>query len=59
MVPGLTAREARQIALPASAMGRGPMLAAASRLAEKLQAITELDLEELQIIDPPRGYGRD
>jgi hypothetical protein len=31
----------------------------ASRLAEKLQAIAELDLEELQAIDPPRGYGRD
>jgi len=31
----------------------------ASRLAEKLQAIAELDLEELQGIDPPRGYGRD
>lgn len=30
-----------------------------SRLAEKLEAITELDLEELQDIDPPRGYGRD
>jgi hypothetical protein len=30
-----------------------------SRLAEKLQAIAELDLEELQLIDPPRGYGRD
>jgi hypothetical protein len=30
-----------------------------SRLAEKLQAITELNLEELQAIDPPRGYGRD
>jgi hypothetical protein len=27
----------------------------ASRLAEKLEAITELDLEELQAIDPPRG----
>jgi hypothetical protein len=26
---------------------------------DKLQAITELDLEELQAIDPPRGYGRD
>ena len=37
--------------LPASLEG--------SRLAEKLQAITELDLEELQAIDPPRGYGRD
>ena len=31
----------------------------ASRLAEKLQAIVELDLEELQAIDPPLGYGRD
>ena len=31
----------------------------ASRLAEKLQAIAELDLDELQTIDPPRGYGRD
>jgi hypothetical protein len=30
-----------------------------SRLAEKLQAIAELDLDELQTIDPPRGYGRD
>jgi len=30
-----------------------------SRLAEKLQAIAELDLEELRMIDPPRGYGRD
>jgi hypothetical protein len=30
-----------------------------SRLAEKLQAIAELDLEELRAIDPPRGYGRD
>ena len=30
-----------------------------SRLAEKLQAIAELNLEELQMIDPPRGYGRD
>jgi|SRR5215472_15942226 len=37
--------------LPASLEG--------SRLAEKLQAIVELDLEELQAIDPPRGYGRD
>jgi hypothetical protein len=31
----------------------------ASKLAEKLQAIVELDLDELQAIDPPRGYGRD
>ena len=30
-----------------------------SRLAEKLLAIAGLDLEELQMIDPPRGYGRD
>ena len=30
-----------------------------SPLADKLRAITELDLEELQAIDPPRGYGRD
>jgi hypothetical protein len=30
-----------------------------SRLADKLHAIAELDLEELQTIDPPRGYGRD
>jgi hypothetical protein len=30
-----------------------------SRLAEKLQAIAELDLDELLAIDPPRGYGRD
>ena len=28
-------------------------------LGDKLQAITELDLESLQAIDPPRGYGRD
>jgi hypothetical protein len=30
-----------------------------SRLADKLEAIAELDLEELQAIDPPRVYGRD
>jgi hypothetical protein len=30
-----------------------------SRLADKLQAIAELDLEELQAVDPPRGFGRD
>jgi len=30
-----------------------------SKLADKLQAIVELDLEELQAIDIPRGYGRD
>jgi hypothetical protein len=27
--------------------------------ADKPQAITELDLDELLAIDPPRGYGRD
>jgi hypothetical protein len=37
--------------LPASREG--------SRLAEKLQAIADLDLEELQAIEIPRGYGRD
>ncbi|HEY6996268.1 MAG TPA: hypothetical protein VH397_21410 [Xanthobacteraceae bacterium] len=26
---------------------------------EALQAIVELDLDELTAIDPPRGYGRD
>ena len=30
-----------------------------SRFADKLHAIDELDLEELQAIDPPRRYGRD
>ena len=30
-----------------------------SRLAEKLQIIVDLDLEELQAIETPRGYGRD
>jgi hypothetical protein len=30
-----------------------------SRLADKLQTIAELDLGELQAVDPPRGYGRD
>jgi hypothetical protein len=30
-----------------------------SPMAEKLQAITEIDLDELLAIGPPRGYGRD
>jgi hypothetical protein len=30
-----------------------------SATAEKLQAITEIELDELLAIDPPRGYGRD
>ncbi len=28
-------------------------------LADALQAICDLDLSELQAIDPPRGFGRD
>jgi len=30
-----------------------------SRLADKLQATTELDLEDLRTVYPPRGYGHD
>ena len=30
-----------------------------SALADKPQTIVELDLEELQAVDVPRGYGRD
>jgi hypothetical protein len=30
-----------------------------SATAEALQAIVELDLSELQTIEPPRGFGRD
>ena len=30
-----------------------------SALAEALRAIVELDLTELQAIEPPRGFGRD
>jgi hypothetical protein len=30
-----------------------------SSLAETLRAIVELDLSELQAIEPPRGFGRD
>jgi hypothetical protein len=37
--------------LPASLEG--------SRLAQQLHAVAELDLEELQAIELPRGYGRD
>jgi hypothetical protein len=36
-----------------------PQSLESSKLADKLQTIVELDLEELQAIDPPRGYGRD
>ena len=28
-------------------------------LGEKLRAISELDLDELQALEPPLGYGRD
>ena len=31
----------------------------ASRPAEKLQAISQIELDELKEIDPPLGYGRD
>jgi hypothetical protein len=51
---------------PNRSAGRIPRLARqlpdnleGSRLADKLQAIAEVDLEELHAIDPPRGYGRD
>jgi hypothetical protein len=30
-----------------------------SPVAEKLQAIAEIDLDELLAVEPPRGYGRD
>lgn len=30
-----------------------------SALADKLVAICELDLDDLESVDPPRGYGRD
>ena len=38
---------------------RLPQSLGGSPTAEKLQAITEIDLDELLAIDPPRGYGRD
>jgi hypothetical protein len=38
-------------ALPESLQG--------TSLGEKLQAITELDLSELESIEPPKGFGRD
>ena len=36
-----------------------PEILLVTSLGEKFQAIAELDLEPLQDIDPPRGYGRD
>jgi len=38
---------------------RLPENLAESRTAEKLQAIVDLDLDELLAVEPPRGYGRD
>jgi hypothetical protein len=40
-------------------LDRLPESLAGSETADKLQAITELDLDELLAIEPPRGYGRD
>jgi hypothetical protein len=40
-------------------LGNPPENLEGSRLADKLQTIVECDLDELQAIDPPRGYGRD
>ncbi len=36
-----------------------PVSLEGSRLAEQLHTVAELDLEELQAIELPRGYGRD
>jgi hypothetical protein len=40
-------------------LDRLPQSLEGSATAEKLQAITEIELDELLAIDPPRGYGRD
>ena len=40
-------------------LDRLPENLAESRTAERLQAIVDLDLDELLAIAPPRGYGRD
>jgi hypothetical protein len=32
---------------------------ARQRTADALQAICDLDLAELQVIEPPRGFGKD
>ena len=40
-------------------LDRLPQSLEGSATAERLQAITELDLDELLAVDPPRGYGRD
>jgi hypothetical protein len=49
-------RQAQQKAACAPRQGRFGRLFA--RRHDKLEAITELDLEQLLAIDPPRGYGR-
>ena len=40
-------------------LDRLPDNLAQSRTADRLQAIVDLDLDELLAIEPPRGYGRD
>jgi hypothetical protein len=40
-------------------LDRLPENLAESRTAARLQAIVDLDLDELLAIEPPRGYGRD
>jgi hypothetical protein len=42
-----------------ASLDRLPESLEGSPTAEKLQAITEIDLNELLAIDPPCGYGRD
>ena len=42
-----------------ASLDRLPESLEGSPTAEKLLAITEIDLDELLAIDPPRGYGRD
>jgi hypothetical protein len=45
---------------PPAFAGAGSLAAGDHRRGpDKLQVIAELDLEELQAIDPPLGYGRD
>ena len=39
--------------------GRAAGQSARCATAEALQTIVELDLSELQTIEPPRGFGRD
>jgi len=57
-VEGLVRRQARigQVTLDAAAF---PPNLHESATAEALQAICDLDLSELQVTDPPRGFRRD